>query len=337
MMARGILMATLFRNLGLSLVFLCFSGIWAHAQERGALPDNISLETVKIWSEGTRIAGDLYRPTDIQPGEKRPAIVLSHGWGGGKNGCRGIATRLASEAGYICLAIDYRGWGESDSRLQIVGDMPEPDENGEADVRVKIIRTVVDPWDQLVDVQHAIDYILGEPNVDVHRIGYWGSSYSGGHAMWLAAHEPRLACSYGQVPAGDSRDLMRTSFAEHDIARRVAPMATQRARGEIMPVPQGVDQAPRLRGWPILEKVMRFNPVDDAHLIGIPICLVDAENEELYNRHTTGKLAFERARANGADAEYHVLEGITHYGVYSEKAGEAADIALAFYKKHLGK
>ncbi len=335
-MAQRTLRAILLRNLGLSLVCLCFGGTWAHAQQQ-ALPDNISLETVKIWSEGTRIAGDLYRPTDIQPGEKRPTIVLSHGWGGTKDNCRDIAARLASEAGYICLAIDYRGWGESDSRLQIIGDMPEPDENGEATVRVKIIRTVVDPWDQLVDVQHAIDYIVGEPDVDIQRLGYWGSSYSGGHAIWLAAHEPRLACSYGQVPTGDSRDLVRTSFAEHDIAKRIAPMATQRARGEITPVPQGVDQAPRLRGWPILEKVMRYHSVDDAHLIGIPICLVDAENEDLYNRHTSGKLAFERARANGAEAEYHVLEGITHYGIYTEKAREAADIALAFYNKHLSK
>ena len=185
------------------------------------------------------------------------------------------------------------------------------------------------------DVQHAIDYICGEPNVDTRRIGYWGSSYSGGHAIWLAAHEPRLACSFGQVPAADSRDLMRTSFAEHAIARRVAPMATQRARGEIMPVPQGVDRAPRLTGWAILEKVMKYNPVDDAGMIGIPICLVDAENEEMYNRHTTGKLAFERARSNGADAEYHVLEGITHYGVYGAKAREAGNIAIAFYSKHL--
>ncbi|MFP6596581.1 MAG: alpha/beta fold hydrolase [Candidatus Hydrogenedentota bacterium] len=319
----------------LVLMFLGAEGV--HAQQPDALPDNISMKTVKIWSEGTRIAGDLYRPNDIGPDEKRPTIILSHGWGGTKANCRDIAIRLASEAGFICLAIDYRGWGESDSRLQIVGDMPKPDENGEATVRVKVIRTVVDPWDQLVDIQHAIDYILGEPDVDTQRLGYWGSSYSGGHAIWLAAHEPRLACSYGQVATADSRDLMRTSFEEHDIAKRIAPMATQRARGEIMPVPQNIDQAPRLRGWPILEKVMRYHSVDDAHKIGIPICLVDAENEELYDRRAGGQLAFERARANGSDAEYHVVEGITHYGIYTTKAKEAGDIALAFYRKHLGK
>lgn len=320
--------------LGILVSSLCFTASWIDAQQQ-PVPDNISMETVKIWSEGTRIAGDLYRPNDIKSGEKRPTIILSHGWGGTKNNCRDIAMRLASEAGYICLAIDYRGWGESDSRLQIIGDLPEPDANGEATVRVKVIRTVVDPWDQLVDIQHAIDYIVGEPDVDVQRLGYWGSSYSGGHAIWLAANEPRLACSYGQVPTGDSRDLMRTSFEEHDIAKRIAPMATQRARGEISPVPQGDDQAPRLRGWPVLEKVMRYRAVEDAHRIGIPICIVDAENEELYNRHDGGELAYKRARANGADAEYHVLEGITHYGVYSAKASEASDIALAFYAKHL--
>ena len=186
-MARGSRKVGSMEGLGYWVVFLCFGGMWAHGQQQTAIPDSITLETVTIWSEGTRIAGDLYRPTDIRPGEKRPAIILSHGWGGTKRNCRDIAMRLASEAGYICLAIDYRGWGESDSRLQIVGDLPEPDENGEATVRVKVIRTVVDPWDQLVDVQHAIDYIVGEPDVDVQRLGYWGSSYSGGHAIWLAA------------------------------------------------------------------------------------------------------------------------------------------------------
>jgi len=296
---------------------------------------NFTVNTVKIWSEGTRIAGDLYRPKSIAPDEQRPAIILSHGWGGTKTHLASIAARLASEGGYICLAIDYRGWGESDSRLQIIGETPEPDANGEATVKVKVIRTVVDPWDQLTDIQHAIDYISGEPNVDIQKLGYWGSSYSGGHAVWLAAHEPRLACSYGQVPAADSRDLLRTSFEEHDVAKRIQPMATQRARGEIAPVPQGVDKAPRLNGWPVLEKVLRYNPVEDARRIGIPLCIVDAENEELYDRHTTGKLAFERARANGSGAEYHVIEGITHYGIYGPAAKQAGDITLAFYGKHL--
>ena len=70
---------------------------------------------------------------------------------------------------------------------------------------MKVIRNVVDPWDQLVDIQHAIDFVTGDPGVDRSKIGYWGSSYSGGHAVWLAAHESRLAASYGQVPAAASR------------------------------------------------------------------------------------------------------------------------------------
>lgn len=34
---------------------------------------------VIIWSEGTRMAADLFLPDDLRDGEKRPAILLCHG------------------------------------------------------------------------------------------------------------------------------------------------------------------------------------------------------------------------------------------------------------------
>ena len=39
-------------------------------------------KAVTIWSQGTKLAGDLFIPDDIASGEKRPAILLCHGWGG---------------------------------------------------------------------------------------------------------------------------------------------------------------------------------------------------------------------------------------------------------------
>ena len=38
---------------------------------------------VDIWSEGIRIAGDLYRPAEAGD-EQLTAIVMSHGWDGAK-------------------------------------------------------------------------------------------------------------------------------------------------------------------------------------------------------------------------------------------------------------
>ena len=177
-----------------------------------------------------------------------------------------------------CLAFDYRGWGESDGKLVVKAGMPDPDANGEVTVRAQEIRTVVDPIDQTLDIRRAFDYIEGEPGVDISRLGYWGPSYSGAHAIWVAAHEPRAACAVGQVAAADSLDLARTSWKgeDIDIDAHAHQQAVRRARGDIDPLPQSTDKAPNLRGWAHLDKVIGYRPVDDADRITIPLLVIDA-------------------------------------------------------------
>ena len=111
----------------------------------------------------------------------------------------------------------------------------------------------------------------------------------------------------------------------------------QRARGEIDPVPQGTHKAPNLRGWAILDKVVDYRPVEDAGRITIPLLIIDidAENEELFDRHRAGEVAIQRARANGAPAAYHVVPGITHYQIYNQSAEEATQLALDWFDEHL--
>ena len=46
-----------------SLALLDSTPVFAAEAERVA--DNVTMETVRIWSEGTRIAGDFYRPDGI--------------------------------------------------------------------------------------------------------------------------------------------------------------------------------------------------------------------------------------------------------------------------------
>ncbi len=302
----------------------------ARAQRGFELPDTVTRRAVDIWSEGTRMAGDLYAPRALAADATLPAIVMSHGWGGTKALLASVASRLAAE-GYLILAFDYRGWGESDGKLVVQGDMPNRDADGIVTVRAREIRNVVDPIDQTVDIQRAFDFIEGEPNVDTTRLGYWGSSYSGGHAVWVAAHEPRAGCAVGQVAAADSRSLAAVSWAGQDIAEHARLQAIRRARGDIDPLPQGTDKAPNLNGWAHLDKVLSYNPVDDAGRITIPLLVIDAENEELFDRHIAGELAIERAQANGAPAEYRVIPGITHYQVYSDKLEEVTQIAVDWF------
>ena len=302
----------------------------ARAQRGFDLPDTVTRRAVDIWSEGTRLAGDLYAPRDLAADETRPTIVMSHGWGGTKALLANVASRLAAE-GYLVLTCDYRGWGESDGKLVGQGDMPDRDADGIVTVRAREIRNVVDPIDQTVDIQRAFDFIEGEPNVDTTRLGYWGSSYSGGHAVWVAAHEPRAGCAVGQVAAADSRSLAAVSWAGQDIAEHARLQAIRRARGDIDPLPQGTDKAPNLNGWAHLDKVLSYNPVDDAGRITIPLLVIDAGNEELFDRHIAGELAIQRAQANGAPAEYTVIPGITHYQVYGDHFEEATQMAVDWF------
>jgi hypothetical protein len=98
---------------------------------RGALPDTVEKRAVTIWSDGTRMAGDLYLPKNRQEGEKLPAIVFCAGTGGTKGGTGGRLGPIFAEKGYVALAFDYRGWGESESQLMAAEPQPKPDEKGE--------------------------------------------------------------------------------------------------------------------------------------------------------------------------------------------------------------
>lgn len=58
-----------------------------------------------------------------------------------------------------------------------------------------------------------IAYLQSRPEVDEERIGLWGSSYSGGHAIVLGATEPRLKAIVSQVPtiSGYQQGLRRSN------------------------------------------------------------------------------------------------------------------------------
>ena len=291
------------------------------------VPDGVAVKTVTIWSEGTRMAADLYYPEDAAEGVKLPAIVTCNGWGGTKAGASGrVAARLAA-AGYAALAFDYRGWGESDGKLVVRGEMPEPDDNGEVTVRAREIREVVDPLDEALDILHAVDYMQGDPMVDVNRIGLWGTSFGGGLVVWTAAHDDRAKCVVAQVPGMGGLPAAYRSMARM--------RAIQQSRGDIDPIPQGIDQVPGLHGTPHAAKMLYYDARSVADRVKVPLLVIDAENEELMNREENGHRVYEIVKANGVPARYHVAEGITHFQIYREKFEEATQAAIEWFDAHL--
>jgi uncharacterized protein len=123
-----------------------------------------------------------------------PAITMAHGYAGVRE--HGIAkfAEAFADAGFVVLLHDHRTFGVS-------GGEPRQD---------------VDPWRQIADWRRAISYLESRPEVDSSRIGLWGTSYAGGHALVLGATERRIACVVAQVP---------TISGYQQGLRRVAPEA----------------------------------------------------------------------------------------------------------------
>jgi pimeloyl-ACP methyl ester carboxylesterase len=208
------------------------------------------------------------------------------GWGLARHALR------FSEHGFVALVFDYRGWGESDGRIISSADVPMLKQAGPQTLEVRVVREIVDPIDQLLDVRNAFAFLLGEDCVDTTRVGIWGTSYGGGHAVSFASREDRVRAVVAQIGGYDHPQS--SEFRE-----RARSRLCDRARGTIdPPVPQGLDAAPILKGTPDIAKMLGHRPVDLAELVRVPSLIFDAEFEELVDRKQHGQEVFARISRN---------------------------------------
>ena len=118
---------------------------------------------------------------DLSTPRGRPCVVMAHGLGGTKDsGLEPFAERFA-QAGADVVLFDYRGFGTSDG---------EP-------------RQVVDHRRHREDYHAAVAHARALPGIDPDRIVLWGSSYSGGHVIAVAADDPLIAGVIAQGAAMD--------------------------------------------------------------------------------------------------------------------------------------
>ena len=280
---------------------------------------------VELWSEGTRLAAELFTPPGEAPEAGWPAILLCHGWGGLKSHLARYAEKFA-RAGYLCMTFDYRGWGESDGRIIAARDAPRLLEAETRELKVIVLRETVDPVDLTWDVRNCLAYLWSEPGVDQNRIGIWGTSYGGGHAVFVAGNDDRIKAVVAQIGGFGFPPEYR------DWARE---QAAAKARGLIDPVvPQnGLNGVPGLKGTPDVGRQEQHSQLAAAARVHVPTLIIDAEFEELNNRLEHGWAAYMMIRQN-APAEYHTYP-CKHYVVYDEYFEPSTDLALGWFGKHL--
>jgi dienelactone hydrolase len=311
-----------------AVITLAMASAGSNGQEASTgfqAPDDVAFRKADILSEGTRMSAEVFAPKHPKS-EKLPTIVMSHGWGGTAAALRPDAIAFA-RAGYLVVTFDYRGWGKSDSRL-ILADKTLERKDGKWIAEVKEVREVVDPIDQTADIMNAIHWVAGEPQCDTERIGLWGSSYSGGHVVYVAARDPRVKAFVSQVGAMDSR----WTIANPAIRQYTFSQGTARTRGKIG-YPEPGAKFNNMTGQPVWEKLMQYAPVEDiGRCKDCAKLFIIAENEELFDNKDNAILAFDRATGV---KKLVTVPGIKHYGIYNEARDQARKEAIAWFDEHL--
>jgi dienelactone hydrolase len=308
----------------LLLATISLISTWALAQP--------SSEPVTIWVDGVRLAGDLWKPGDLGATEKRPALLMVHGWGGKKDHLnRSYAPRFAS-LGYIVLTFDYRGWGESDGKLLRVGDKPS-DTSAEFALQVREIRTIVDPLDQLEDIRAAHAYLVGEPQVDGDRLAIWGSSLGGGLALQSAATLPGFQVLMTQVGSVNPRSDAGATNDPLSPANMLR-LRSEVSRGELPPFPGPGSGVEGLTGFPDWHRFVRYDPFATAGRLTAATLIIEAADEDLMDISKNGAALYAKIKGR-LPARYEVLPG-KHFDMYQGESYTAAvEMQKAWLTEHL--
>lgn len=151
-----------------ALVVLAGAGTWTavaddsapavHRQDRMMRVDGVSVDTSYFTTGGT---------------ERRPAVLIGHGFGGSKAETRAQAEQLAAD-GYAVMTWSARGFGRSGGKISLNA-----------------------PDREVKDVSRLIDWLAARPEVQLDgegdpRVGITGASYGGAVSLLAAGYDRRV-------------------------------------------------------------------------------------------------------------------------------------------------
>ena len=172
-------------------------------------------------SDGLKMSGVVHTPDDMKPGERRPAIMVLHGFGSNKSS--GNCTQPAEmfcKWGYITMRFDYRGCGESE---------------GEYGRLICL--------EQVADTSNALSYLQTRDDVDPARIGAVGSSFGAAVAVYTGGVDERLAAVISSGGWGDGERKFRGQHLGEEAWNKFTDMLERGRRhreetGESLMVPR---------------------------------------------------------------------------------------------------
>lgn len=155
---------------------------------------------VRIPSHGEELAAYLYRPSDGD--DPVPCVVMAHGFSATRDDGLPDYAEAFADAGFAVLLFDYRHFGASTG----------------------LPRQLLDIGRQQDDYRAAVQWARRADGIDPDRIALWGSSFSGGHVLTVAAADPRIAAVIAQAPYTDSLPILRRMSVRNLVPAAVAAL-----------------------------------------------------------------------------------------------------------------
>jgi len=271
-------------------------------------------ENVTIPSGGLKLAGTVRIPAGLSPGERRPALLVLHGFGSNKSSQNVLAPcKVLDELGYVTLRFDMRGCGESEG------------EHG----RVICL-------EQVEDTRNALTFLSAHPAVAADRIGAIGTSFGGAVAVYAGGIDRRIAAVVSNGGWGDGERKFRGQHATPEAwARFTTMLAEGRAhrertgrslmvpRYDIVPIPshlrdnlagRAVQMFPTgaIEMFPAetAQSMFAFRADDVVGKIAPrPLLLLHSANDSV----TPTEQSVEMFRRAGQPAELHLFSGVDHF------------------------
>lgn len=301
--------------------------------------------SVSFLSNGLKLAGHLYLPSDLQPGEQRPAIVVGHPFGGVKEQTAGLYAAKLAAKGLIALAFDASYQGESEGQP----------------------RYLEDPFIRAEDFKGAVDFLSNHASVNPQRIGALGICASGGYVPFAAQTERRIR-AVATISAADIGLLFREGLGGNgspeqlkQLLEEVGQQRTREARGEPLRLDPIVPNDPTdiAEGTPTLyregseyyrspraqhpnspnkyvftsiDRIAAYSSYDRIELIS-PHPLLMIAGTEADTRYFS-EMAIEKAQE---PKELVLIEGATHIDLYDKEqfVDPAVEKMAGFFKHYL--
>lgn len=272
------------------------------------------------------LSGVLHIPDNLKEGERRPAIVVLHGFGSNKDdGMVRLATRLFESLGYIALRFDMRGCGDSEGE------------------RAKVICL-----EQVADTSAAVTHLLSLPQVDGGSIAVMGHSFGAAVAVYTAGVDKRIAACISSGGWGDGETKFRQQHASAEAwarferllevgRRELAEGKSMRvSRFDIVPIP------PALRAnlpsgsfmefpFEVVESMYTFKPNQVVGNISPrPLLILHPSVDSV----TPTEQSIEMFRHARMPADMHLVSNIDHF-IFSDDNQMMLNVVKDWLQKYL--